>query len=77
MLGRHGSTESPNAGWTMSAMAGSLDIMLEKAGAYRLNGGDRELTLTAITRSQQIVLAAAAVWATMVTGIEVLIGITA
>ena len=77
MLGQHRRTESPNAGWTMSAMAGSLCITLEKPGAYCLNGGDRELTLTAITRSQQIVIAAAAIWAMMVTGIEVLIGIAA
>jgi adenosylcobinamide-phosphate synthase len=77
MLRQHGKTESPNAGWTMSAMAGSLGITLEKSGAYCLNGGGRELTLAAITRSQQIVVAAAAIWVTMVTGIEVLIGITA
>ena len=77
MLRQHGKTESPNAGWTMSAMAGSLGVTLEKPGAYCLNGGGRELTLAAITRSQQIVMAAAAIWAMMVTGIEVLIGITA
>ena len=77
MLSQHGRTESPNAGWTMSAMAGSLGITLEKSGAYCLNGGGRELTLASITRSQQILIAAAAIWAMMVTGIEVLIGITA
>jgi len=76
MLGQHGKTESPNAGWTMSAMAGSLGITLEKPGAYCLNGGGRELTLTAITRSQQILAAAAAIWLLIVTGVEVLVGIT-
>jgi adenosylcobinamide-phosphate synthase len=76
MLGQHGRTVSPNAGWTMSAMAGSLGITLEKLGAYCLNGGDRELTLASITRSQQILIAAAAIWIMIVTGIEVLIGIT-
>ncbi len=32
-------TASPNAGWTMSAMAGALGVMLEKPGAYRLGEG--------------------------------------
>ena len=76
MLGQHGRTESPNAGWTMSAMAGSLGVTLEKSGAYCLNGGGRELTLASITRSQQILIAAATIWAMIVTGVEVLIGIT-
>lgn len=32
-------TESPNAGWTMSGMAGALGVRLEKPGAYVLNEG--------------------------------------
>ena len=32
----HGKTESPNAGWTMSAMAGALGVRLEKIGHYSL-----------------------------------------
>ena len=36
----HGRTASPNAGWTMSAMAGALGVVLEKPGAYRLGAGD-------------------------------------
>ena len=32
-------TASPNAGWTMSAMAGALGVLLEKPGAYRLGAG--------------------------------------
>lgn len=46
-------TASPNAGWTMAAMAGALAVVLEKPGAYRLGVGpapdardiDRSLTL--------------------------------
>ena len=32
-------TASPNAGWTMAAMAGALGLTLEKPGAYRLGAG--------------------------------------
>jgi adenosylcobinamide-phosphate synthase len=39
-MGRdHGRTASPNAGWTMAAMAGALGVTLEKPGAYRLGAG--------------------------------------
>jgi adenosylcobinamide-phosphate synthase len=34
----HGLTASPNAGWTMAAMAGALSVSLEKPGTYRLGG---------------------------------------
>ena len=36
MLAHRGRTESPNAGWTMAAMAGGLGVTLEKVGHYRL-----------------------------------------
>jgi adenosylcobinamide-phosphate synthase len=36
MWRQHRLTESPNAGWTMSAMAGALGVELQKAGHYRL-----------------------------------------
>lgn len=32
-------TASPNAGWTMAAMAGALGVVLDKRGAYRLGEG--------------------------------------
>ena len=35
-------TESPNAGWTMAAAAGSLGVRLEKQGQYVLNRNGRE-----------------------------------
>ena len=37
----HGRTESPNAGWTMSGMAGALGVALEKVGHYRLGDATR------------------------------------
>ena len=39
-------TASPNAGQPMSAMAGALNIELEKVAHYRLNAGARLPTLT-------------------------------
>ncbi|MBI4296581.1 MAG: cobalamin biosynthesis protein [Chloroflexi bacterium] len=36
MWQEHGQTESPNAGWTMSAMSGALGVRLEKVGHYAL-----------------------------------------
>ena len=36
MLAHRSRTESPNAGWTMAAMAGGLGVTLEKVGHYRL-----------------------------------------
>jgi adenosylcobinamide-phosphate synthase len=35
----HRRTSSPNAGWTMSAMAGALKVCLRKRGAYELGDG--------------------------------------
>ncbi len=39
MIGQHGKTPSPNAGWTMSAAAGALNVTLSKRGSYTLIGG--------------------------------------
>ncbi|MDC7232411.1 MAG: cobalamin biosynthesis protein [Spirochaetales bacterium] len=68
-------TASPNAGWTMSAMAGALNIKLEKKGEYVLGAGgsdpaaqdiDRALSVTAIslllTVSMLIVLFRGGAW---------------
>lgn len=37
-------TESVNAGWPMSALAGALNVQLEKPGSYRLGDGRIELS---------------------------------
>ncbi|MEX2148274.1 MAG: adenosylcobinamide-phosphate synthase CbiB, partial [Candidatus Rokuibacteriota bacterium] len=39
MRAQHGRTASPNAGWTMAAMAGALGVRLEKPGHYVLGAG--------------------------------------
>ena len=56
MLRDHGRTQSPNAGWAMSGMAGALGVELEKVsphGGYRLGDGTRPLEPQDITRAVQ------------------------
>ena len=47
----HAKTESPNAGWTMSGMAGALGVELEKTDHYRLGDSTREVEPEDITRT--------------------------
>lgn len=49
------STESPNAGRPMAAMAGLLGVRLEKAGHYRLGDADQALTPRHIGSAWRIV----------------------
>jgi adenosylcobinamide-phosphate synthase len=53
MLSDHRLTASPNAGWTMAAMAGALGVMLAKPGAYSLGHG-REPDVTDIARALRL-----------------------
>ena len=46
----HSRTESPNAGWTMSSMAGALGVTLEKSGHYRLGDSTRNIEPQDISR---------------------------
>lgn len=67
-LAQHSRTESPNAGWTMAAMAGGLRVELEKTGHYRLGSPDRKLEPDLILQGVRIVgtVAAAAALITAV-----------
>jgi adenosylcobinamide-phosphate synthase len=49
----HARTESPNAGWTMSGMAGALGVTLEKVGCYRLGDETRSIEPRDISRAIQ------------------------
>lgn len=51
-----GKTESPNAGWPVAAMAGALDVTLEKVGHYRLGDGAAPLNATTIDRANHLVV---------------------
>lgn len=59
-------TTSPNAGWTMAAMAGALGVALEKPGAYRLGDGPPP-SAADIERAIRVLGAASAVGAFAVT----------
>ena len=62
VLSDHSKTESPNAGWSMAAVAGALDIQLEKAGHYQLGKAGIALVPETIDASLQLVLIAALIW---------------
>jgi adenosylcobinamide-phosphate synthase len=59
-------TASPNAGWTMSAMAGALGVQLEKVGYYKLGRNYNVLALRHIDMSLNIVTLAAAIWSIII-----------
>lgn len=62
MLRDHSKTASPNSGWLMSAFAGSLQVQLEKPGAYKLGDDCYPLTRDTISSAQSMVIATAVVW---------------
>ena len=62
----HSLTASPNAGWTMSCMAGALGVALEKEGHYRLGDASRPLEAADITRAVHSMYFIAGVAAVMV-----------
>lgn len=63
MWSQHGRTASPNAGWTMAAMAGALGVTLEKPGAYRLGVGPLP-TVQHIRRAVGVVLVSSGLFVT-------------
>ena len=61
-LGEHSRTESPNAGWPMAAIAGALDVQLEKVGHYKLGDGKTFLVPGTIDSSIRLFYLAASAW---------------
>jgi adenosylcobinamide-phosphate synthase len=58
----HRKTESPNAGWPMAAMAGALNVRLEKAGHYRLGKAQAPLVPETINKAVRLFSVAVALW---------------
>ena len=67
----HTKTESPNAGWPMSAMAGALNVQLTKTGHYKLGKAASPLTATTIDASLSLTQVTLLLWVLicLVTGV--------
>ena len=62
MMRDHSNTASPNAGYPMSAMAGALNVQLEKIGNYKLGDATRAFAPAQISQSLRVMIAGAAIW---------------
>jgi len=62
MLRDHRNTESPNAGWPMSAAAGALGVRLEKRGCYSLGDAADALSPAVIERGAVLATVSALLW---------------
>jgi adenosylcobinamide-phosphate synthase len=58
----HAKTESPNAGWPMAAIAGALDVQLEKSDSYKLGRPNKPLVPQTINDSLKVVQIAVTEW---------------
>jgi len=67
----HARTESPNAGWPMSATAGALNVQMEKTGHYQLGKAASPLTATTIDASLSLAQVTMLLWVLicLVTGV--------
>jgi adenosylcobinamide-phosphate synthase len=77
MLRDHNKTQSPNAGWTMSAIAGALEIQLEKTGHYKLGDNHYSLSVNTIDSSLKMILTVILVWSILSFLIQVVYFVTA
>lgn len=72
MLRDHGKTESPNAGWTMSATAGALMTQLKKMGHYSLGNFNNPLSPQLIFSGMKLMEKAALLWVGVCLIVEVM-----
>ena len=62
-------TESPNAGWTISAMSGLLGVALVKSGHYRIGDGLADPDCSDIRASLRVLVASAGLALPLITGL--------
>jgi len=72
MLRDHSKTESPNAGWPMSATAGALRTQLEKVGYYSLGNSNNPLSPQLIFSAVKLVEISAILWCGLCLIVEVM-----
>ena len=72
MLRDHGKTESPNAGWPMSATAGALSTQLEKVDHYCLGNSNNPLSPQLIFSGIKLVGICALIWVGICLIVEVI-----
>jgi len=74
----HAKTESPNAGWSMAAVAGALNVQLEKVGHYKLGIADASLVPETIDASVRLMQLAGLAWVVIcsITGVIYLVFIS-
>ncbi|HZY64969.1 MAG TPA: adenosylcobinamide-phosphate synthase CbiB [Rubrobacteraceae bacterium] len=68
----HAKTPSPNAGWPMAAVAGALDVSLQKPDVYDLNETAREPDVEDIYRAIGLCRRVAALWVALVLAVMAL-----
>lgn len=61
MIEQHDRTESPNGGWPIGAMAGALEVEVEKTGHYRLGPEGKRPAARDIRRANRLFAGAALV----------------
>jgi len=74
MLEQHDRTSSANAGRPMAAAADALGVHLEKAGAYRLDGGAEQPRWETIRRARRLVAWAAGLGLLVCSAVTVVVG---
>lgn len=72
MLRDHALTESPNAGWPMSAAAGALRVALEKTDHYRINPEAREPNVRDVRLAVALIRRAAAICAVICAAVSLI-----
>lgn len=70
----HSRTSSLNAGWPMSAMAGALQVQLEKVGHYRLGKAGKPLDTQTIDSALKLLNMSALLWVIISFGVSYIAG---